>query len=88
MQSANFVIVYSTAAQDQAEAVRQLLRADGIPCRLAGILRGRAPALPTLDIQVQVPCSFVSAARQLIATQDRGLSLPSLALPPPVTESN
>lgn len=86
MRHDNLIIVYSTPLPGQAEALRDLLRADGIPCVLGGILRARAPGIPVLDIQVQVPATFAAAARELIGSQGMASS-PSLFVPPPVAHS-
>lgn len=66
MRYQNLATVHSTHVLSQAEAIRNLLREDGIPCILGGILRARGPGVPILDIQVQVPTPFGSRARQLI----------------------
>jgi hypothetical protein len=82
MRHDNLVTVFSTHTQGQAEAIRNLLRAEGIPCVLGGILRARSRGVPVLDIQVKVPARIAATVRQRLETLDLTLTLSSL-LPSP-----
>jgi hypothetical protein len=66
MRHDNLVTAHWTGALSQADAIKQLLRAAGVPCVLGGVLRARRPGVPMLDIQIQVPVRFLAHARQLI----------------------
>jgi len=71
MPREHLVTVYSTAVLTQAQALRDLLRAEGMWCVLGGILRARARGVPVLEIQIQVPAASVARARQVIGSHDR-----------------
>ena len=66
MRHGELVTAYWTRMLSQADAIKEVLRSDGIPCILGGSLRARWPAIPTLDIHVKVPATFLTRARQLI----------------------
>ncbi len=70
MRHDNLVTVHSTLVLSHAEAIRDRLRAEGIPCILGGIVRGRGRGIPDLEIQIQVPAASFGGARRLIASQD------------------
>ncbi len=66
MRHDHLVTAHWTRVLSQADAIKDRLRADGIPCILGGILCARRPGMPMLDIQIQVPATFLSRARELI----------------------
>jgi hypothetical protein len=81
MRHDHLVTVHATVFRSQAEALKDLLRASGIPCILGAIIRARIPGVPVVDIQIQVPPAFVPGARQQIDRQD-GAPGPSRSLGP------
>jgi hypothetical protein len=70
MRHDNLATVHSTLVLGHAETIRDRLRAEGIPCILGGIVRGRGRGIPDLDIQILVPAASFGAARRFIASQD------------------
>ncbi len=77
----DFQAVYSTNGQLNAESIKILLESAGIQVMLAGESIGTVYGLgigPLAAIEVLVPASQVSSAREILDAMDKGeLELPS-----------
>lgn len=66
MRHENLVVLKSALTMTEAEGLKRLLYQHGIACVVGGVLRARAPQLPTMDIQIRVPILSLAEARLLI----------------------